>query len=377
MLLRTAVKNPSLIFFSLLAAGGLLLPPAFISIKEYVTVPVFRILSNVLRDNLPTSILSPLRDVFQTIFLLPYVNAVHPAQIVATMLLALLIFIGAALLLRSLLKGICTTDALIGALNHLLLLRTSQFQAHKEGDATRQNETVGSGDTLENSTGIPSKIRNGSRQEKFSIDHRDSRWVRFCDVGMIRPLRVVTTNIQDMRMKLWSEAQTPHAPVAKAVAASMALPLAFRPVMLDGKPHCDGGLTSNLPAWAFDAEHSFYPDSYIIAIETDDSPDTSEQRAVSPFKRPFSHFGLSIRAALFGARELELRGTRRFVVGVPTRRIGLLDFNMSAETLQKELNDCRRRVRQAIDDRVYWRQINYSVCKSLHDQIWETYIPQQ
>jgi len=74
--------------------------------------------------------------------------------------------------------------------------------------------------------------------------------VRFQDLPI--ELRVVATDITRNGMQVFGRDRTPEIPVADAVAASMAYPLFFKPVEVDGAVYVDGGLASNGPAWVLD-----------------------------------------------------------------------------------------------------------------------------
>lgn len=75
------------------------------------------------------------------------------------------------------------------------------------------------------------------------------------------PLKIVATDVTNNRMIVFSQQNTSDYPVAKAVGASICLPLVFQPHLLeDHGEHrqsilaVDGGLLSNFPAWLFDEE---------------------------------------------------------------------------------------------------------------------------
>lgn len=83
------------------------------------------------------------------------------------------------------------------------------------------------------------------------FEHIDpSRLMRFI------PLKIVATNITDGELTLFDR-RTPHIPVGDAVAASAALPFAFKPATINGftrtagADFADGGLVSNMPSWVF------------------------------------------------------------------------------------------------------------------------------
>lgn len=57
--------------------------------------------------------------------------------------------------------------------------------------------------------------------------------------------------------------------VAVAVRASMAIPLVFEPVKLNGRYLVDGGTVSNFPIWVFDRSEPRYPTFGILLKEND------------------------------------------------------------------------------------------------------------
>ncbi len=77
----------------------------------------------------------------------------------------------------------------------------------------------------------------------------------------LRPLKIIATDVLQMRPVLFDRVRTPHVPIGDAVAASIAIPVVFRPVTVRGLPDdfgkalfVDGGLVSNLPFWVFGEE---------------------------------------------------------------------------------------------------------------------------
>jgi hypothetical protein len=79
--------------------------------------------------------------------------------------------------------------------------------------------------------------------------------------AQLRPLKIIATDILQMRPVLFDRIRTPEVPIGDAVAASIAIPIVFRPVTVRGLPNevgqalfVDGGLVSNLPFWVFGEE---------------------------------------------------------------------------------------------------------------------------
>lgn len=83
--------------------------------------------------------------------------------------------------------------------------------------------------------------------------------IRFRDVDyrsypQLRQLKIIATDVRRRQPVVFSQETTPDVEVGDAVAASMAIPLVFRPVAIpgyEGTLFVDGGLVSNLPTWVF------------------------------------------------------------------------------------------------------------------------------
>lgn len=84
--------------------------------------------------------------------------------------------------------------------------------------------------------------------------------VRFRDMPAPIPLKIIVSDVFGRQLRLFDVETTPNASVADAVAASAAIPFFFRPPRIRGMPndlddvYADGGLVSNLPAWAFERD---------------------------------------------------------------------------------------------------------------------------
>jgi NTE family protein len=76
------------------------------------------------------------------------------------------------------------------------------------------------------------------------------------DPTKVPPLRIIASDIDRQSPVVFSRERTPTLPVAKAIAASIAIPFFFRPMQLtiDGEERTlvDGGLAANFPVWIFD-----------------------------------------------------------------------------------------------------------------------------
>lgn len=124
------------------------------------------------------------------------------------------------------------------------------------------------------------------------------------------PFRAVATDLDDRSVVALGKGD-----LARALRASMAIPLLLRPVVIDGRTLVDGGLSSNVPvgvARALGAER--------IIVSTIASPKPD----VSAFEDP-----LTVTSAVFEylwvQDSLKLR-THDVVVAQPTAAFGMLDF---------------------------------------------------
>ncbi len=224
---------------------------------------------------------------------------------------AVVIFAGARLAL----SGLCTTSTIENVINRAI---AKKFLETGKCDGTRSASIAASG-----------------------INFRDFQTL----TGVA--LRVVATDVTKKRLKLFSEVDTPSILISKAVAASMAMPLIFQPVRMRVNDErsddigdslfYDGGLTSNLPCWAFDPERELDPDVLTLIVELKELPRELEGGLLAPFRLGFD----TIYTTIFGARELETRQSRRFItVKLETEghndgcNIQVLDFDMSFASAQ-------------------------------------------
>lgn len=135
------------------------------------------------------------------------------------------------------------------------------------------------------------------------------------------PLAVVATDFY---------AQQPHVftagPLVKAVAASMALPAIFTPVMVDGRPMVDGGLVDPLPFGLFDG-----------AAEITIAIDVSGQRAAPEVPPQPNAIEVLAAASQIFQRSIvreKLRSTRPDIyIDCPVADFTVLDFHRLADVL--------------------------------------------
>ena len=139
-------------------------------------------------------------------------------------------------------------------------------------------------------------------------------------------LRVVVADVLTGEPRVFGGAGQGSVPVAPTVTASACYPIAFTPVNFAGGLLVDGGLISNLPAWAFDEEReeeaSFMPS---IALRLVDEALVAPGMPETPSTFPAFVWRLA-QAPFAGARLLESRRIDDFYAIDLTAAIGTLSF---------------------------------------------------
>lgn len=159
-------------------------------------------------------------------------------------------------------------------------------------------------------------------------------------------LKVVSANLSRRSLHLFSAERTPDTAVADAVAASICLPIIFRPWVIGEEFHVDGGIVSNLPAWPFDEERELDPGALTIAVEIESKPSRGKMGA-------FDWLSAAIPTALFGSGELNLRvAGQAEELALPTK-FELLDFDKSLEVVKREVNDVSLAAGIQLDKRLF------------------------
>lgn len=177
-----------------------------------------------------------------------------------------------------------------------------------------------------------------------------NRTVTMADFGRDgRPtLKIVSANLSQRRLELFSPDRTPNVAVADAVAASICLPIIFQPWRIGTSTFVDGGIVSNLPAWPFDEERELDPQALTIAVEI---ADTSS----APIVKRFNWIPSAIRTALFGSGELNLRVSGQAEQLVLESSLNLLQFDLSVEQARQEVRDGEAAASVKLDKRLFRR----------------------
>ena len=156
------------------------------------------------------------------------------------------------------------------------------------------------------------------------------------------PLKIIVTNLTDQTIKVFGSRhdETPHEEVAKAVAASIAIPFFFAPQSFKDENQesvlVDGGLMSNFPAWVFDRERE----------ESGGSPYTLGfklvEKSTGPAADTSTLLGFATRlftTALAGDALLETRQVANLQTIPIHVRVSTFDFGMDPNTKEDLYKD--------------------------------------
>jgi NTE family protein len=169
------------------------------------------------------------------------------------------------------------------------------------------------------------------------------------------PLKIVATNISDERAEVFSYERTPDVAIADAVAASICLPIVFKPWRFECKRgtgigaeskvrrFMDGGMISNLPVWTLDHELKSAPECIPIAFSIREEPDPNGR------PREENHWLAAIASAVVaGSLELDTRGIENMVLVPIACTLGVLDFDQDADTFHEAVDRSRTLVRERL-----------------------------
>ncbi|MFP4896243.1 patatin-like phospholipase family protein [Paraburkholderia sp. EG304] len=173
--------------------------------------------------------------------------------------------------------------------------------------------------------------------EGLKIDGRGITFEQLKACGGL-PLKLVATNVSGQALELFSLETTPTVKVADAVAASICLPIVFRPWTFPyarrgetaalERRFIDGGLLSNLPVWTFDEERALQPDAVTIAFGLKPPPSNGD--------RPH-WLSAALQTVVAGPPEIHFRGIDRMIHIPLDCGIKVLDFDSSFDQLGQEV----------------------------------------
>lgn len=179
--------------------------------------------------------------------------------------------------------------------------------------------------------------------EGLKVKARNITFQQLHDHGGL-PLKLVATNIDTQSLELFSLDATPSAVVADAVAASICLPVAFKPWSFryarrgEDAPverrFIDGGILSNLPVWTFDEERALFPDAVTVAFGLE--PQKSSDG-------PPHWLPAALHAVVAGPPEVHFRGIERLIHIALACELNVLDFDANLEQLCKNVSKAKER----------------------------------
>ena len=109
------------------------------------------------------------------------------------------------------------------------------------------------------------RARLESIKAEAGLDWAVPKRVTFGDLARgwptVVPLKIVVTDVDHGKLEIFDALSTPRVIVSEAVAASISIPLVFKPASIPSfRPgrFADGGLVSNLPVWGFAEEKLGY-----------------------------------------------------------------------------------------------------------------------
>ncbi|MCV4272094.1 patatin-like phospholipase family protein [Pseudomonas capsici] len=182
---------------------------------------------------------------------------------------------------------------------------------------------------------------DGAISDKCKPGHNNITFKDLASAGGI-PLKIVATNTLGECLELFCLERTPDVVVADAVAASICLPIIFRPWEFSflresehtsrviGGKFVDGGLMSNLPAWPFDEERLLFPETTTVAlgIRSAQGSNTNDKKHWLPSV---------INAIVSGTGEIHTRAVGKIIKIPLTTKLGMLDFDANIEDIYEEV----------------------------------------
>lgn len=170
--------------------------------------------------------------------------------------------------------------------------------------------------------------------------------IRFGDLARgwptVMPLKIIVTDVDRGTLEILDAQSAPDVVVSEAVAASISIPLVFRPAAIpsfrEGR-FADGGLVSNLPIWAFseeklsyEREHFLRPPVPTVGFSLRGASENSEPQQDKGFA-PYV-MGL-ISAALQGSQGTAIRFLDDVLIVPLQTDLKLLDFDVKWETFRR------------------------------------------
>jgi predicted acylesterase/phospholipase RssA/FMN phosphatase YigB (HAD superfamily) len=156
--------------------------------------------------------------------------------------------------------------------------------------------------------------------------------ITFADIDF--DLRIISADLRSSTIIVHSKETCPGRSVAEAVAASVCIPLVFKPKTFadaeNAELHVDGGMLSNFPAWVF-ASQDPLP---VLGFELVD-----QSAILPPTPTLFSFLRALVATAISGKKDLEIRGIQNMhFIPIPVSA-STLQFDTTYEMRQKTYSE--------------------------------------
>lgn len=188
------------------------------------------------------------------------------------------------------------------------------------------------------------ELFHGWLQEKLGSEQATFAHLQKAD-GL--DLRVYATNLNTRQVFEFSLAKTPDVPIAKAVRASMAIPLFFTAVDINGQIFVDGGTVFNYPMVGFDKDELgktlglAFSQSSVVATEDEDDKGFGFRQPLQYILRLLSVVQ-RVQSPVFALHDELQKNT----ILIDTSGVSSLDFKLSDEQKKELVDRGRRAVRK-------------------------------
>ena len=149
-----------------------------------------------------------------------------------------------------------------------------------------------------------------------------------------RPLRVLATNLETGQGRVFAKGD-----LVEAVRASMSIPGAFRPLVIDGQQYVDGALVENLPVST--AKEAFHPD---LVIGVDVSAPLEHRPSLSIVSVATRSLDLVVER-----RQWESRAAADFLIQPALRNSPILEYGASGTSLVRQGREGFEQHREALN----------------------------
>lgn len=248
--------------------------------------------------------------------------------------------------------GISDTKAIKAALDFVIIQRVNQIIEHYKIDHTPEGRKF-----LANQVFAKNKITFASLSALKQA---------YPDCVLGRELIITATNIKQRKTSYFSHIKTPDLEVSMVGAVSASIPIVFKPTLLDGEAHNDGGILSNFPTEVFpDKQTTLLASEYdnclsMVAVQFDNGHERSVlDKLVGKIYRE-NFFWNWVYGFLTGVQDpagawaMDLQKLLRYsnqTILVPVDKVSATQFNIDPETQQKLIDNGYQAAKSYIEAR--------------------------